>query len=104
KQALRHALNDVHLVLTLYSYPGDYITAHPTVERMAETIEKYEEDVLGGYATPKGRRRADVTLGEPIDVKACLSATNPRAATGALTASLEQHLRAMMGGKDQTIS
>jgi 1-acyl-sn-glycerol-3-phosphate acyltransferase len=36
----RDALADVHLVLQLFSYPGDYVSSNPTPERMAETVEK----------------------------------------------------------------
>src|SRR5688500_10651117 len=84
-----HALDDVHLVLQLFSYPGDYITSKPSPERMAETIEKFEEDVYREYCKPKGRRRATVTIGEPIDVKARLGSSRPRAVMSDLTSSLE---------------
>ena len=36
----------VHLALQLYAYPGNYVGERPTVERMAETVEKFAEDVL----------------------------------------------------------
>lgn len=92
-----HALDDVHTVVQLYSYPGDYITSNPSVERMAETIEKFEEDVYGDYAPPKGKRRAAVTLGEPIDVKTFTTGGGkPRAAAGELTTRLESAMTAMM--------
>jgi 1-acyl-sn-glycerol-3-phosphate acyltransferase len=90
------ALDDVHLVLQLFSYPGDYITSKPSIGRMAETIEKFEEDVYGGYCKPKGRRRATVTIGEPIDVKARLGASRPRAAMGDLTAGLESAIAGLI--------
>jgi 1-acyl-sn-glycerol-3-phosphate acyltransferase len=88
------ALEKLHLVLQLYSYPGDYITRSPTIERMAETIEKFEEDI-DGIAKPKGKRRAIVTLGVPIDVKA-MAAGRPRAASVELTGKLEEELRGLM--------
>lgn len=94
--ALRDALEDVHLALQLFSYPGDYMTASPTPERMAETIEKFEEDIYGSYARPKGARRAIVRLGEPIDVRASLAGARPRAAAETLTAELERRLGAMV--------
>src|SRR5205823_4022882 len=55
----RRALDDIQLVLQLYSYPGDYVAESPSVERMAETVEKFEEDI-DGFARPKARRRARV--------------------------------------------
>ena len=89
------ALDDLHLALQLYSYPGDYVSSKPTVERMAETIEKFEEDLGGGVSTPKGTRSATVTFGEPIDV-APHAEERPRAASVEITAQLEERIRAMM--------
>lgn len=92
-----HALDDVHTVVQLFSYPGDYITSKPSVERMAETIEKFEEDVYDDYAKPKGKRRATVTLGEPIDVKSLTaSGVKARAAAGELTTRLESAMTGLM--------
>jgi 1-acyl-sn-glycerol-3-phosphate acyltransferase len=91
------ALDEVHLVLQLYSYPGDYITSKPSVERMAETIEKFEEDVYDDYAKPKGTRRATVNLGEPIDLKSfTVTGVKARVAAGELTTRLESAMSAMM--------
>jgi 1-acyl-sn-glycerol-3-phosphate acyltransferase len=89
------ALADMHLVLQLYSYPGDYVSQKPSIERMAETIEKFEEDLLGVMAKPKGARRASVRFGEPIEVKA-FSSSRPRVAATELTARLEEAIRELM--------
>lgn len=91
------SLDEVHLVVQLYSYPGDYITSKPSIERMAETIEKFEEDVYDAYARPKGKRRAKVTLGEPIDARSFTAAgVKARAAAGELTARLEAAMTGLM--------
>jgi 1-acyl-sn-glycerol-3-phosphate acyltransferase len=91
------ALDEIHLVVQLYSYPGDYVASKPTPERMAETIEKFEEDVYEDYAKPKGKRRAAVTLGEPIDVKTFTAGgVKARAAAGELTARLEHAITVLM--------
>ena len=42
REKAQEALDDVQLVMQLYSYPGDYVQENPSVERMAETIEKFE--------------------------------------------------------------
>jgi hypothetical protein len=69
RRPLEHDLDDLFLVVQLYSYPGDYVSERPTIERMAETLDKFEEDVLGVYsASIRGRRRAIVSFGEPIEV------------------------------------
>ena len=41
-----------------------------SIERMAETLDKFEEDVLGHKtARIRGARRATVTFGEPIPIE-----------------------------------
>lgn len=68
---LHAELDDVFLVTQLYSYPGDYVAEQPSLERIAETLDKFEEDVLRVQpATIRGRRRAVLRFGEPIDVGA----------------------------------
>jgi 1-acyl-sn-glycerol-3-phosphate acyltransferase len=65
-----HNLDDLFLVVQLYSYPGDYVSERPTIERMAETLDKFEEDVLGVFsASIRGPRRAIISFGEPIEVQ-----------------------------------
>jgi 1-acyl-sn-glycerol-3-phosphate acyltransferase len=94
RQQARAALDDIQLVLQLYSYPGDYLTERPSVERMAETIEKFEEDIYGA-ARPKGRRRARVLLGEPIDLKQ-MAAERARTAAHDVTVRLEGAIQGLM--------
>jgi hypothetical protein len=62
-------ISDLFLTMQLLSYPGNYVAEDPSIERIAETIDKLEEDVLGAKtATVRGSRNATVTLGEPIRV------------------------------------
>jgi hypothetical protein len=84
-------------VLQLYSYPGDYISEKPSVERMAETIEKFEEDV-DGMARPKGQRRARVHFGQPIDLKQALGSGRPRTVAADVTTRLEEAIQQLMKG------
>jgi hypothetical protein len=92
---LRRDLNDLFLVVQLYSYPGDYARTEPTVERFAEILMKFEEDILGvEYGTPRGPRRAVVRIGLPIDVGEHLRAAGkPRLAVPALTSELEHRIK-----------
>ncbi len=70
RKAHEHTLDDVFLVLQLFSYPGDYVQERPTIERMAETLDKLEEDMLDVfYPSIKANRRATISLGEPIRVE-----------------------------------
>ncbi len=63
----RH-LADLYLVQQLWCYPSDYI-AHPTAERILETVERYEED-LTDIARAHPPLRAVITVGEGIAVEA----------------------------------
>jgi 1-acyl-sn-glycerol-3-phosphate acyltransferase len=92
----REALDDVQLVMQLYSYPGDYVLEKPTIERMAETIEKFEEDIFEGVVRPKGERAARVILGAPLDVSAETAGKRPRTAAGELTGKLERAIGGLM--------
>lgn len=61
-------LEDVHLALQLFTYPGDYVAERPTIDRIAETLDKFEEDVLGVPLAPvRGPRRVTIAFGEPIE-------------------------------------
>ena len=97
RKRARAALDDVQLVLQLYSYPGDYLVEEPSLERMAETVEKFEED-LYGISWPKGRRDARVRFGEPMDLSRDIDAGKLRAATGQLTGTLEDRIEGLMVG------
>jgi hypothetical protein len=59
-------LDDVFLVIQAFSYPGDYLAEKPTVERAAETLDKFEEDLLRETATIRGQRRVTIVFGDPI--------------------------------------
>ena len=96
---LRRDLNDLFSVVQLYSYPGDYVKECPTVERVAETLMKFEQDVFGrlDMIAPCGPRRARVRLGDPIDVSAALeSSARPRHAAQVLTDELERRIQQLL--------
>ncbi len=95
---LEHQLADVFFVIQLFSYPGDYVAEQPTTERLAETIDKFEEDVLGHRtARIRGSRRAIVQFAEPIDVrKFAEGAAQPRKAAGPLTEALENSVQRLL--------
>jgi 1-acyl-sn-glycerol-3-phosphate acyltransferase len=97
--SLRRELHDLFVVVQLYSYPGNYVKEAPTVERIAETLMKYEQDVyaIPEMIRPRGPRRALVRLGAPIDVAAALKeAGKPRHAVSALTATLEHRIQELL--------
>ena len=91
---LKRDLEDLFLVIQLYSYPGDYVAESPSLERIAETLDKFEEDVLRvKYPKSRGLRQATVTFGEPIAVS---SERGARDAVSLLTSQLEQGVQALL--------
>ncbi len=63
-QARQVDLRDLFFVTQLSSYHGDYALQKPSLERMAETIDKYEEDIFSlAEPTPRGQREAYVRFG-----------------------------------------
>lgn len=61
-------MDDLFFVVQLSSYPGDYLAQQPSVERIAETLDKFEEDVLqANYPAVRGIRRVVVRFGEPLE-------------------------------------
>jgi Acyltransferase len=96
----RHDLEDLFLVIQIFSYPGDYVRMNPTVERVAETLMKCEEDFLGvDQAPPRAPRRALVRFGEPIDLSERLAAPGQprsRQLVSALTAEIEKRIQAIL--------
>ncbi|NND99160.1 MAG: 1-acyl-sn-glycerol-3-phosphate acyltransferase [Pirellulaceae bacterium] len=94
KQALDHDLEDLFIVVQSFSYPGDYVNDKPTIERMAETLDKFEEDVLQKVtASIKGERRAIVQFGEPLQVVGDRKVKNQ---TTDITSTIEQRVQAML--------
>jgi hypothetical protein len=98
-EQLRYDLEDVHVVVQIFSYPGDYIRECPTVERVAETLLKLEEDVRNAEVPyPFGPRRAILRLGEPIDVREQLDAAGGKLKKvgPALTSLLEKRIQGLL--------
>jgi hypothetical protein len=94
RQQCQRDLEDLFLVVQAFSYPGDYVAERPTVERIAETLDKFEEDVLGvKTATIRGARAATVTFGEPIPVEAD---RGKKGAAAMLTGLLEERVQGLL--------
>ncbi len=91
---MRMDLDDLFMVVQLCSYPGDYVDAKPTIERLAETLDKFEEDILHApTATIRGSRKATVAFGEPIPAKL---ASGKKQSIAALTEKLEQGVQCLL--------
>ncbi len=95
--AVDRELEDLHLVTQLFSYPGDYVSTAPSIERITETIDKFEEDALGAVdAGARLPRRAIVSFGSPLDVDEATEGRSGRAATAPVTARIEQALQSQL--------
>jgi 1-acyl-sn-glycerol-3-phosphate acyltransferase len=97
KKRLDDDLEDLFLVVQSFSYPGDYVAGKPSTERLAETIDKFEEDILRRTtATIKARRRATVQFGQPIEV---VGDKKVKGQTSILTMSVETAVQSMLDGQ-----
>ena len=97
KARLYDDLDTLFVAVQLYSYPGQYLRESHSVSRIAETILKLEEDVIGraDYPTP---RDVHVKFGEPIALKAYLKehSLNTREAAAPLTTLLSERIQSML--------
>ncbi len=87
-------LDDLFVVTQLFSYPGTYVSAKPTIEDMAEVLDKFEEDVLKkSTATIRATRRAVIAFGNPIPVE---PGKGGKSQIHALTEKLEKEVQALL--------
>ncbi len=93
-------LDDLFVVTQLFSYPGNVSTGTPTIEEMAETMDKFEEDVLRApSASIRGTRRAFISFGDPIPVAAY---NEGKGHTHELTEVLESRVQELIDDLYQT--
>jgi 1-acyl-sn-glycerol-3-phosphate acyltransferase len=67
------SLDRLHMAIQLYSYPGQYLKEKPSMDRIAETIHKFEEDAFDKNEI-YGKRIVEVTFGKPIDLSLAMDA------------------------------
>ena len=60
-------LEETYLAQQVDCYPEDYLTRHPSVDRILETVEKFEED-LTDKCRIHGNLKVIVDVDEPIEV------------------------------------
>lgn len=94
KARLRCELDDAFEALQLFSYPGNYLAGSPSIERISETVDKLEEDVLQ-RPTAAIRCRRDVFLdfGKPIAVPTAKSRSAAVELTRTIQSAVEELLR-----------
>ena len=95
RAALGTDLEDLFFVIQLYSYPGDYVAEQPVLERIAETLDKFEEDVLhADYPAVRGERQVVVQFGTPITIP---NGRDGKPSVAELTDRLEQSVQWLLG-------
>jgi len=57
------------LALRILGYQGGYMASNPTLDRVAETVARLQEDVHSRIFPPAGKRRCIVQLGTPLDLR-----------------------------------
>jgi 1-acyl-sn-glycerol-3-phosphate acyltransferase len=88
-------LDALLVVVQLYSYANDYRSDEPSIEHVAEIVDKFEEDILGVVtAKPRASRRAVIQFGEPVPVAPFRERND---GTRALTEALEGRVRGLLG-------
>jgi 1-acyl-sn-glycerol-3-phosphate acyltransferase len=94
QQTARNELEDLCLVVQLFSYQHDFATEQLSVERLADIVDKFEEDILGApTASVHGKRRATIRFGKPVAVQ---KERSHRGAIRQLTQTLEQEVKALL--------
>ena len=89
-------LDDLFVVTQLFSYPGTYVSRKPTIEDMAEVLDKFEEDILKKpTASIRATRRAVIAFGKPIPIE---HGKGGKAQVHALTEQLETAVQALLDG------
>jgi hypothetical protein len=82
------------LVTQLYSYPGNYLEENPTIERLAETLDKLEEDALeASYPTVHAEREVLVRFDKPIELP---PGKEKRIVAAELTDLMEERVQSML--------
>lgn len=91
-------MDDLFFVLQLFSYRGDYLLDQPSLERLAETVDKFEEDILErDLPSVRGRRRVVIQFGAPIAIEP----RRGRAAVNQLTQALEDGVQGLLDTLNQ---
>ncbi len=85
-------LHDIYLAQQVSCYPPDYLTSRPSVDRMLETIERFEEDIAG-KARVHGNLKVVIDVGEAIEVS---PERDRKAPVDPLMVQLEKTLQGML--------
>ena len=89
-------MDELELVVQLFSYVHDYRSGLPSLEHQGEILDKFEEDVLGApTAGVRGAKRATLVFGEPVEVR---RRNGKKEETRALTEVLHGRVQELLDG------
>lgn len=100
EEALRkchRTLDRLYMAIQLYSYPGQYLDDKPSMDRIAETIHKFEEDAFEKNEI-YGQRIVEVTFCEPIDLSLAMDAyeKDSKATVHDITSQIETAIKSVL--------
>jgi len=100
QEALRECyldLDRLYFAFQLYSYPGQYLKDKASMDRIAETLHKFEEDVFEEYRI-LGKRQAEVVFCNPIDVMDYVDSyeKDPKGTLEELTRCMESSIQTVL--------
>ncbi|MCA9189807.1 MAG: 1-acyl-sn-glycerol-3-phosphate acyltransferase [Pirellulaceae bacterium] len=85
-------LEEIYLAQQVASYPHDYLTTHPSVDRVLETVERFEEDLTDRVRVHQPMK-VIIEVGEAIEVE---PTRDRRAEVDPLMTHIEQSLQDML--------
>ena len=88
------SLDNIYMAVMLYSYPGQYLRNDPSMDRIAETIHKLEEDAFGD-STIQGKRTVEITFCDPIDLTEYAKSRSKSVATK-VTSIIETSIKSIL--------
>ena len=82
--------DEATLAWRIASYSGEYVAGRPSLDRIAETLEKIEEDAFSRFVTPLAERVASVRFGPALDLGGAVGGGKGlRAAVQEVTCTME---------------
>ena len=97
REQLEDDLDRLFAAQQLYSYRGRYLESRPTLDRIAETLFKLEEDVLGEGTYP-ATRFAEIAFANPIEIGPAVrvGGQSARASATTLTRELRERIQDLL--------
>ncbi len=92
RQRLRRQFVDIYLAQQVSCYPPDYLDERNSVDRILETVERFEEDITD-QARIHGHLKAVIDIGEPIEVS---SKRDKKAKADPLMVEIGERLQGML--------